>query len=458
MDFEETNSGQLTPAEDRTTYGKTSGAMGPKVPRQQRACETCRQLKIRCIFDPKSPTNSCIKCTKLNQSCTIRPYYRKKRTKKADSRVADLERKMEALTASLEAQKKLQSSLAVNGYQQPGFGGIQDTPPSSVEPDNVSVSTGPSTDASHTVRPTRMGALSDYETGIQRIHVPAEEESSTDVIDRGVLDIKTAYEAFHRFHCISSKHAPFVVFAHDVKAEDIRREKPNLFLAILAVAIGLVRPDLEVTLVKENFRNIAQRTIVEGKASLELVQMLLVTCLYVPPSSPNEGRNFTYINHLAATMAMDLDLGRKPYPDPWKESMGDICAVPSVPKADAVESRRTWLGCYYVTSMMGTSLRRQPMLRWNSYNEECLRILETAPDAAPTDIWVCHMVRCQHILEDVQRQFGLDGINPIASFAEPKIAFQIRTFDNQVADWRATATNRMPQGELRLHRTNSISG
>lgn len=438
--------GQI-PHFDEQVNGNATEAVGAKVPRQQRACETCRHLKIRCIFDPKSSDSSCVKCTKLNHSCVVRQYYRKKRTKKADSRVTDLERKMEALAASLEAQRRLHSSLHKNGSQPPGFGGLQDTPPSSVETDDASVSTGPSVDEANPVCPAQFEPFAEYESEIQKFHAPAEAESFVDVIDRGILDAETAYKIFYQHHQVSSLHLPFVVFPLDVKAENVRRRKPNLFLAVLAVTAGLVRPDLEVVLVQENFKNIAQKTIVEGKASLELVQTLLLTAVYVPPSAPNEGRNFTYITHLAATMAMDIELGRKPLLDQWRDSLAEFCPMPPIPKADAVEPRRTWLGCWYVSSMMATALQRPPIHRWNSYNEECLRILETAPDAAPTDAWICHAVRCQRIIEDVQREFGLDGIHPTASLAASKTAFQLRAFDNQVADWRATATNKMPQGK-----------
>lgn len=445
MESQKPMEGQPVPAPGHSD-GDTNGAIGTKLPRQQRACETCRHLKIRCIFDPKNASGSCIKCTKLNQPCNVRTYYRKKRTKKSDSRVADLERKMEALTSSLEAQRRLQSALP-NESRQSSFNSVHDTPPSSHGTDDVSISPIVSPDDNNKICVMASTTMWDTDIDIQKIHGQPDGESSVDVIDRGILDEDTAYGMFYKYHRVTCLHLPFVIFPTDVKAEDVRQQKPNLFLAVLAVTAGLVRPDLETVLIKENFKNIAFKTVIEGKASLDLVQTLLLTSLYVPPSAPNEGRNFTYITHLAATMAMDLDMGNKPHMQDFKESIGEYCQPPLYPKTDTVESRRTWLGCYFSSSTLAAMLQRPPIHRWDTHIEECLKTLETSPDAAPTDAWICHVIRYTHITEDVQHQFGLDGINPVVSFKDPKTMFQLRAFDNQVIDWQANATDKMPRGK-----------
>jgi hypothetical protein len=67
--------------------------------KRPRACDSCRGLKVRC--DQERPDLSCRRCAK---ACITTPPTRK-RQKKADSRVAELERKIDALTATLHAQK-----------------------------------------------------------------------------------------------------------------------------------------------------------------------------------------------------------------------------------------------------------------------------------------------------------------------------------------------------------------
>jgi hypothetical protein len=57
---------------------------------------------VRC--DQERPDVSCRRCAKAGRACVTTPPTRK-RQKKADSRVAELERKIDALTATLHAQK-----------------------------------------------------------------------------------------------------------------------------------------------------------------------------------------------------------------------------------------------------------------------------------------------------------------------------------------------------------------
>ncbi|KAL8688967.1 MAG: hypothetical protein Q9218_005249 [Villophora microphyllina] len=71
-------------------------------PKRPRACEACRGLKVRCEPDPHKGT--CRRCAKAGRTCVVTAPSRK-RQKKTDSRVAELEKKIDALTASLHATK-----------------------------------------------------------------------------------------------------------------------------------------------------------------------------------------------------------------------------------------------------------------------------------------------------------------------------------------------------------------
>lgn len=90
--------------------------------KRPRACDSCRGLKVRC--DQERPEQSCRRCAKAGRPCVTTPPTRK-RQKKADSRVAELERKIDALTATLHAQKtggpeiKNHGSIAYDGNPPP---------------------------------------------------------------------------------------------------------------------------------------------------------------------------------------------------------------------------------------------------------------------------------------------------------------------------------------------------
>jgi hypothetical protein len=86
------------------------------------------------------------------------------------------------------------------------------------------------------------------------------------------------------------------------------------------------------------------------------------------------------------------------------------------------------------------SLRRPLLLRWSAYNDECLELLETAPDALPSDKWLCHLVRSQHIAEDVGFQFSMDDPASVISLTDTKTQYHLKAFERQLEEWRQHAT------------------
>lgn len=72
--------------------------------KRPRACEACRGLKVKCEFDPSNHDGPCRRCAKAHRNCVVTQPSRK-RQKKTDSRVAELEKKIDALTAVLQATR-----------------------------------------------------------------------------------------------------------------------------------------------------------------------------------------------------------------------------------------------------------------------------------------------------------------------------------------------------------------
>lgn len=70
--------------------------------KRPRACEACRGLKVKC--DPDLVKGTCRRCAKAGRQCIVTAPSRK-RQKKTDNRVAELEKKINALEASLHATK-----------------------------------------------------------------------------------------------------------------------------------------------------------------------------------------------------------------------------------------------------------------------------------------------------------------------------------------------------------------
>ena len=350
--------------------------------KRPRACEACRQLKVKCEPDDNHPQGSCKRCAKANRQCIVTAPSRK-RQKKTDSRVAELEKKIDALTASLAARGGPEPDLVVD----PSISQSQHTPiprPASfAEQWHPQAAPPPPQPALSSRSPqsvqqgVKRKVATDYDyfggelqkatpTPFKQAPAPAhhyvspayqepaksradyEDWSNFDVIDRGLIDLNSARKAFERYIAEMCEHLPLVVFPANTTADDIRRTKPMLFATIVAIASGTLRADLQPRLINEITRVLAERVMFRGEKSLELVQAILVlSCFYQPPERYEE-LNFNQLIHVAAVMAMDLGMGKRA-----KRHAGGIWRPYNENKKpltdpNNAETRRCWLGCYYM--------------------------------------------------------------------------------------------------------------
>jgi Fungal Zn(2)-Cys(6) binuclear cluster domain len=454
--------------------------------KRPRACEACRQLKVRCETDDKSPAGSCRRCAKANRQCVVTAPSRK-RQKKTDSRVAELEKKIDALSAMVDAQREVESGNPVLDHaiaqaqigelarqrgqlcdqqswhdRSRGSPGRRDT--NTLE-SPIAVKSPPSPKRKYT---SEVELYNDVrESSEQQLRRPAMPNPSTcaglfsgcppgarevpdkpyiDVIDRHIVDAQTAYRMFERYNT-EMQSLPLVVFGPGTKAEDIRRAKPVLFLAILSAASNTIRPDLQATFLGEIMRLLADRIICRGEKTLEIVQTLqVVTAFYQPPDRYEE-LNFNQLIHIAVVMGIDIGMGKRGRAGQvaqWREYIGKTGHI----DADAAETRRAWLGLYFMCANAAMALRRPLLVRWSAYMEESLQILAEAPDALPSDKWLAHLVQAQHIAEEVGYQFSMDDPPSDVSIIQPKIQYQMKTFEKQLDEWRQNSTKDMPQGSI----------
>lgn len=361
--------------------------------KRPRACEACRQLKVRCELDETTEAGSCKRCAKAGRQCVITAPSRK-RQKKTDSRVAELEKKIDALTASLHAQQgatasdpsidpalsqpqvtELQPQKQPLYTQSPQSTGQWITPKPNQGPEtrpplpgNASAGTKrkmpdppifsyvqPNSQASvgSTSAPSATNTSTNSSLGFPSKTWPwggreLYDNSYVDVVDRQVMTMDTARDIFNRYVIDMAPLFPAVVFDRGTTAEEVRKTRPILFLAILSVASGIVRPDLQLNLITEVSRIYADRIVCRGQKTLELVQSMVVTSGWYQPPDRYEELNFNQLIHIAAVMGIDMGMGKRTQnagKGLWKEYMDK--KKPMI-DPDALETRRTWLGCYFL--------------------------------------------------------------------------------------------------------------
>ncbi|KAJ5180899.1 hypothetical protein N7492_004109 [Penicillium capsulatum] len=410
--------------------------------KRPRACEPCRQLKVRCDPDPEHPDGSCKRCAKARRACVVTAPTRK-RQKKTDSRVTELERKIDALTATLQASQNKSQGLSQSSPPSSAYL-RRDEPQASTRrwlPEDPNVAgTKRNHDGllvSQHPRPERLSAEQVHRTvpsrqwrgpyaGKTEPAKPDARKHFADIIDRGIVDVQSAAAAFNRYVTDMADEMPFVVFPPGTTMNDVRREKPVLFLCIIAVSIGPFNKDIQMPLLTEFYQMVADRVVVKGEKSLELVQALLVSAIwYIMPDNMEEMKFYQLI-HMAIVVAMDMGLNRRSMGDlkPLARIREIIAKKPQVSaKAlDGPEARRTWVGCYFLGIQVATALRRMQLVKWQPYMDECLQILENHPDALPSDRRLIWWAKLAYIMEQAGVQLSAEDPYSMISFADTPLA------------------------------------
>ncbi|KAI0889755.1 uncharacterized protein GGS22DRAFT_3696 [Annulohypoxylon maeteangense] len=447
-----------------TPNGPGNTPQDPNDPKRPRACEACRGLKVKCEPDPANPDGPCKRCAKAGRNCVVTQPTRK-RQKKTDSRVAELEKKIDALTASLHASRGGPSTAShTTPSEEPTYGyGHASTskdwgappsrdhqPQSAPEPEKRSSYAAPTSMAGQKRKFTESNEGSPDVASASPVPPKSSTgpESEPDVIDRGIITMSEAAAFFDRFTEDMVPHLPAVVFPEGTTAIEVRKTKPILFLAIMAAASSEI-PKLQRQLVREIMQIFADQIIITGRKSLELIQSLLVSVIWYYPPEHFEELKFYQFVHLAAVMSIDIGLGRKKHnpktrlvPYTWRDHP---FRKQPLPDPMSVEARRTWLAVYFLASNVSMALHRPNLIRWQPFMTECMDILESSPQAAPTDRYLCHLVWTHRLAEDVGIQFSMDDPSVFVNVSEQKVQYALRGFERDLAKYSES----IPKAEKR---------
>ncbi|TLS25662.1 hypothetical protein PpBr36_07614 [Pyricularia pennisetigena] len=501
--------------------------------KKPRACDRCRGLKVRCIMEgdgDEAGGGNCQRCIKAGRRCVV-TQPTKKRQKKTDSRVAELEKRIDALTASLHDSRRGsgagEGDGGVEDASSPEKGDDQDellaatASATSAAPASTSTSTStPTPTLSRQRRPILTGGIPNLNTdssshmnacGIvfERAAGPGVGQSGAggqkrkfgdedgtgslplqpprqtmgpgyeDVVTRAIVTETMAARLFARYRDHMCPHLPGVVFPPDMTWNRIRAEKPLLFLAVMA-ASSSETPSLQRILVREMMQIFAEKIVIIGEKSIELVQALHIAVFWYWPPEHFEELKFYQLVHMAAVLAIDLGLGRR-RPTvrgrhiPWslRESSGAGPPPPGVvggsgsnddasptkrnsakrhppPDPCSLESRRTWLTCYYLASNTSMTLHRPNLVRWTPFMAECLEVLQTSPDAAPTDAYFCHLVWTHKLSEEIGVEFAMDDPGAVVDITERRTQHAIKSFERQHQKYRDAVPKDLMRPSLKL--------
>jgi hypothetical protein len=125
----------------------------------------------------------------------------------------------------------------------------------------------------------------------------------------GSISEKQAIELFEAFCNSVLPQYPILALSTNQTFHSLHSTQPVLLLAMITAASGTLQAGLFKTLHSRLVRELAEKAIIDGQRSIELIQAaILLKTWYCPPDDLRK-LNFYQWTHIAGTMAMQIGLG-----------------------------------------------------------------------------------------------------------------------------------------------------
>ncbi|KUI65676.1 Glycoprotein-N-acetylgalactosamine 3-beta-galactosyltransferase 1 [Cytospora mali] len=179
---------------------------------------------------------------------------------------------------------------------------------------------------------------------------------------------------------------PFVVIPRAMNSDQLRRERPMLWKAIMMQAMYM-DPSRQVPLGNELLNDIVTACFLKPNKSFDLLQALevLIAWLYVKLQS------FQMTNMLFLMRSMCVSLGFSESQNAMKQQEHN---------STSLEQMRTFAGVYYLVTMVFTTNKKPDAFMNTSYLEACCRALKEKMEY-PTDEVAVYLIRTQQLSQSI---------------------------------------------------------
>ncbi|KAL2844550.1 hypothetical protein BJY01DRAFT_186259 [Aspergillus pseudoustus] len=356
------------------------------------ACEKCRVLKVKCIRVEGEP---CTKCKRSNSECIVPEPKQRTRPHRSKLRLVDLESKLTDILGLLGRPNA--SSSGDDGSTIPGF-----------EFPDIDVHVGSDLEGwmSHD-SPLDLDMVRALGP-IEPIDMPPEAKNEiSDTSETSEIEVEWAAELgltpvvlqhlSDSFRGMSS-YFPFMRLPENTPAAVLVSERPFLFLA--AVTNGSSRYRQVQAALREKFKAVlSENLIIAGEKDLDLLQGLLVHLtwfhFYFNPRSP---QTYRYLQ-IAISMAVDLVLDKI-----LTEVLDGDAGLDDTYKREAC---RTYLGCYYISSVISTSSGKPNSLPFSADMLRAASALQRRREF-DTDDLIYPLLQLQQFVDEICETYRLE--------------------------------------------------
>ncbi|KAM7199817.1 hypothetical protein V8F33_004221 [Rhypophila sp. PSN 637] len=450
----------------------------PKAQKGPRACATCARAKSRCIPGPVANGGRCERCHRLDKPCSSQtPAPPRKRKEPKPTRVAELERKLEHLTARLESaagastsqsQGQLQGQAPIQSDpEETGQVGTTTTLPPHVEVStwNGNAITGTSgVGSSNGSNPTM-----DYNFAhIFRTDGPLYNQvdlppstPSTQLNDSASLVSSrpgppntqpqlpphlaapkpllwpedAEAEAMLTFYQATLSHQfPFVPIDPRMSSRELREKHPFLWKATMMSAYHLDGPR-QMALGDQLLKEITEAAMLKAQKDIDLLQGLqLFICWYHYNLKSFQLTNLIF---LARSICSSLGLTESTHLNSVKGRLDQF-----TPKC--LENMRALTATYYITTITFAANKRPDALMNTSCAELCCEIIEKL-NKVPSDVFLVWLVRAQQLIQAIVWRLALCQSTALQQPSHMPLTAVIRDFAQQIEVFRQSVPAHIAQ-------------
>ncbi|KAI1471988.1 uncharacterized protein F4812DRAFT_201402 [Daldinia caldariorum] len=384
------------------------------------ACVACSRAKCKCFY--RADGSSCERCHRLGKTCEPAFTARKRKARRSpppppapplqptvivqqpplSTNSTRVEEKLDELVSLLRSQAAEKQQTQQQQQQQ------QHTPPSLPE----GIFTGGGDGGGGGGYTNSMSPISitlpvrehpdiavDSTATIVHLLRPAPPITPSpiaiDVSGHRIPD-HTAQDLLDTFRRSFIPLCPVVHIPLSTSAAELRRDKPFLWLVVMSLACKSISQQSE--LADAIWHIISNRVVLQHIIDLDV--LLGIVCFGTWSYHLKEDKpHMCMLAQLAVTVALELNIHHDVSTRPQRRSR-----FPSQRQADqrprTMEERRTMLALFHLTSATWLRYRLTEPLRWTSYLDDCLRILEEGKETY-LDILLAMQVRCQIIINQL---------------------------------------------------------
>ncbi|CAI6340769.1 unnamed protein product [Periconia digitata] len=425
------------------------------------ACQRCRSLKTRCLLSDHA--GICQRCLHAKKDCVWAEVPRRARKARGPSRIAQVEQKIDGLVASIARPPTNHSSFASTSEQRtppgdtarriPGKSNERTVHPGSWLPFPDSFdqeASNPQQSRENGAEESQPGdELNErFLNRLRDIHTFSTEtdmERAPDAVFQGAHRFEPEINNEYVKRLLSTGEAeillneyramwssfPFVPLANHTSARDLSETKPMLFLAILTVASWKNR--LRQKILDKTYRTeLSERTIVNPHRTLSIVQSILVYLSRYHFLFSHKTQQIFSLQQVAVGLALDIGLHTKTRRT-FMNGMSGRTPPKAYSEQEQRERQRTFLGCYYMSSMIAGGLQKPNLLRYTDYMGECCKDLRQAREI-PSDVIIGRLVTLRRLDDQIHDAFYSEDAVDL-SLSDPRINMNYKFLQAQLEDF-----------------------